>query len=191
VEIHGCRFTGPISRLDRFDIQSKIRWLGKQNGSCGHPRIHRVRLSLNVEGIDGQCNRAGVLFVGQESDVRRGMRKVNFLGRQDSLRIGLHNFYADAWLWHGRFEFGFDAIVGFQNRFFRSDTKSRVFLQRIGFEVVASAAVESFGFQGSVDALDILIAILFLSEGLGETDAADAVTISADVRRGKRLGRLF
>jgi hypothetical protein len=64
-------------------------------------------------------------------------------------------------------------------------------LQRIGFEVVASAAVESFGFQGSVDALDILIAILFLSEGLGETDAADAVTISADVRRGKRLGRLF
>lgn len=58
--------------------------------------------------------------------------------------------------------------------------------------MVAGAAVEGFGFQGSVDALDILIPIpiFFLSEGLGETDAADAVTISTDVRRGKRLGRL-
>ncbi len=59
--------------------------------------------------------------------------------------------------------------------------------------MVASAAVESFGFQGSVDALDILIPIpiLLLSEALGKTDASDAVTIRADARRGKRLGRRF
>ena len=109
-----------------------------------------------AEVVGGDQEEAREAISGGEGDVCAAMRQRDVLRGDDVVGLAVHDVDAVFSGGRGGFEKEFDRIAGVADGTGWGDAEEFVVRERKGFEVLACATVESFGFEGDENAVSIL-----------------------------------